>query len=311
MAYDNIIKIGTRGSMLALIQAEIVKNAFEDRFPDYEFEIVPMRTEGDRNLSTPLSEFGGKGVFVTEIEDALTSHRIDFAVHSMKDMPMDLGEGLDILAVVPREDARDVLVTLKNDAFFFAEANEFTKKYFEKYSDRKIIIGTGSGRRIFQLNKLYSERGNIVFRNIRGNVQTRLSHIGKDVDAVVLAMAGLIRLGLSELSGYYYRTFNFKEIVPAGGQGTIAIEGIDDEFHRSMAAKINDEKSFRESEIERYILRRLDAGCTTAIGVKATIFNDNLCLNINFDEHTPSFMNALGKESDWKNLADEMINNYL
>ena len=311
MAYDNIIKIGTRGSMLALIQAEIVKNAFEDSFPDYEFEIVPMRTEGDRNLSTPLSEFGGKGVFVTEIEDALTSHRIDFAVHSMKDMPMDLGEGLDILAVVPREDARDVLVTLKNDAFFFAEANEFTKKYFEKYSDRKIIIGTGSGRRIFQLNKLYSERGNIVFRNIRGNVQTRLLHIGKDVDAVVLAMAGLIRLGLSELSGYYYRTFNFKEIVPAGGQGTIAIEGIDDEFHRSMAAKINDDKSFRESEIERYILRRRDAGCTTAIGVKATIFNDNLCLNINFDEHTPSFMNALGKESDWKNLADEMINNYL
>lgn len=311
MTDDHIIRIGTRGSMLALIQAEIVKNAFEDSFPDYEFEIVPIRTEGDRKLSVPLSEFGGKGVFVTEIEEALQNHRIDFAVHSMKDVPMELGKRLSILSVVKREDARDVLVTLKNDAFFFAENTEFTKKYFETYNDRKIIIGTGSGRRIFQLKKLYGGRGNVVFRNIRGNVQTRLSHIGKDVDAVVLAMAGLKRLGLSELSGYYYRTFNFKEIVPAGGQGTIAIEGIDDEFHRTMAEKINDEKSYKESKIERYILKRLDAGCNTAIGVKATIFNENLCININFDGHEPSFFNSLGKASDWKNMADEMLGNYL
>lgn len=309
MTDNHIIRIGTRGSMLALIQAEIVKNAFEDNFPDYEFEIVPMRTEGDRRLHESLSSFGGKGVFVQEIEEALQNHRIDFAVHSMKDVPIELGEGLKILSVVPREDARDVLVTLKNDEFFFAESNEFTKKYFEKYNGRKIIIGTGSSRRIFQLKKLYSERGNIVFRNIRGNVQTRLSHIGKDVDAVVLAMAGLKRLGLSELSGYYYRTFNFKEIVPAGGQGTIAIEGIDDEFHRSMAAKINDEKAYKESEIERYILTKLDAGCNTAIGVKATIFNDNLCINLNFDGHTPSFMNALGKADEWQSMADEMLKN--
>lgn len=310
MTEKKIFRIGTRGSVLALIQAEMVKNAFEDKFPDYEFEIVPFRTEGDRLINYDLKSFGGKGVFVQEIEEALQKGRIDFAVHSMKDMPMELGDGLNILSTLKREEPRDVLVSLKTDSNYFSSDSEFTRKYWERNANSRIIIGTGSPRRIFQLQELFSNRSNISFRSIRGNVPTRLSHIGKDVDAVVLAMAGLKRLGLSELEGYYYRLFTIKELVPAGGQGTIAIEGIDDELHHEMAGRINDENAFFESMIERKILRKLDAGCSSALGVKATIFNDNLCINVNFDGHSPSLQTVLGKASDKEKLIDEILSRY-
>lgn len=312
-----IIRIGTRGSALALVQAGLVKNAFEKVFPDHVFEIVKYKTEGDRILNKPLISFGGKGVFVKEIEDALLSGEIDFAVHSMKDLPMDLSDGLSILSVLKREDARDVLVSLKKDREFFEDdplclghEKEMKKGLFNKPTARKFVIGTGSQRRIFQLKEIYSDSNDFSYRNIRGNVPTRLSHIGKDFDAVVFALAGLKRLGLSELSGFYYRPFSYRELVPAGGQGIIAIEGRDDDFHNIMADKINDEDAFTEGMIERYILSALNAGCNSSLGVKATLDHENLRIEMNFDSHEPSYQRIDGWVNDWKSLSDEIIRKY-
>lgn len=266
MKEKRTVRIGTRGSRLALAQTELVIAALKKKYPLITVEQVILRTKGDRILDQPLLNFGGKGVFVTEFEEALYDGRIDLAVHSAKDMPMELGEGLVIAGTLPREDARDVLVIRKGI------------RLVEMASP---VIGTGSQRRQFQLKKLYP---NGVFLGIRGNVPTRLQKLlDGTCDGVVLAMAGLKRLGLEQEPEYEYRPFTYEEMVPAGGQGIIVVEGRQGDEATEMVRQISDEKAYLELETERRVLEALDAGCHAAIGTLAQVTEQEIRIRIRED----------------------------
>lgn len=257
------VRVGTRGSKLALAQTELVIAAWREKYPEVAVEPVIIRTKGDKIQDRPLLDFGGKGVFVTEFEEALYDGRIDLAVHSAKDMPMKLGDNLLIAGTLPREDARDVLVSRKG-----RNPAELENP----------VIGTGSLRRQFQLKKLYPHARIL---GIRGNVTTRLQKLqDRECDGVVLAMAGLKRLELFNESDYDFRIFSCEEMVPAGGQGIIAVEGRRGDEISDMVRQISDEAAFMELEAERKALEVLEAGCHAAIGVTAQVKEQEITLRI-------------------------------
>ncbi|WP_349947159.1 hydroxymethylbilane synthase [Lacrimispora sp. BS-2] len=250
------IRIGTRRSALAVAQANIMAEALVRTGAGLSAELVLKQTEGDRILDKPLLEFGGKGVFVTEFEQALLRGEIDFAVHSAKDLPMDLEEGLGIVAVLEREDPRDVLVT--------PVSSDLSGK-------REIIIGTSSLRRkiqIEEIGKTMWPEALVRCENLRGNVQTRLSKLMEgSYDGIILAAAGLKRLGLWEDGRYHYHCFDCETFIPAGGQGILAVEGRLDSGLETVARPLEDEEARLCLSLERKILRLLDAGCHEPIGV--------------------------------------------
>ncbi len=259
-----VIRIGTRGSKLALIQTEMVLEELKKKYPDWEMERVIISTKGDQMLNKPLTDFLGKGVFITEFEEALLTGQIDLAVHSSKDMPMELAEGLVIAGVLPRADARDVLVTRKG----LLEA----KKLLD------ITVGTGSVRRQIQLKKLYPDINCV---SIRGNVPTRLQKIRDgEVDAVLLAAAGLSRLGMLKEAEFDYRFFSYEEMLPAGGQGIIAMEGRDGDEIARLAGAVSDEKAYYELETERSIMKQLEAGCHEPIGIISCIEQEEISVQV-------------------------------
>lgn len=282
------IRIGTRGSALALIQTDQVIRALHERYPELEIESVVLRTKGDRILDKPLLDFGGKGAFITEFEEALLDGRIDLAVHSAKDMPMELADGLALAGTLPRADARDVLVLRKGvqlSRSAFAE-NEVqhggslreTGGMEKEAKASGLVIGTGSLRRQFQLKRLFPSA---VCVNIRGNVQTRLQKILEgQCDGVILAAAGLERLGLLEEKEFDYRCFSYEEMLPAGGQGIIAVESRQEESIMELVKGISDENAYMELETERRVLRLLDAGCHEAVGVMAQVEGDRIFLKM-------------------------------
>ena len=250
METNHIVKIGTRGSRLALVQTNLVIEEINKHYPQLKCEIVIINTMGDKILDKPLIEFGGKGVFVTEFEEALMSKEIDLAVHSAKDMPMELGEGLEVPFVLQREDPRDVLITMNSVRI---EELETT------------IIGTSSLRRQIQIEQLYS---NIKCTLLRGNVNTRLKKLTDGLyDGIILAAAGIKRLELDKESQYNYRYLDFDEMIPAGGQGIVAVEARVDSKLSQMMKSISDSVAGMELEIERRILNLFEAGCHEPIGV--------------------------------------------
>lgn len=266
------LKIGTRGSDLALAQTELVIDALQKKYPQLEIEKIIIRTKGDKILNQPLINFGGKGVFVTEFEDALRSGKIDLAIHSSKDMPMELGENLEISGVLQREDARDVLVTL--------QGTDISKM-------DQVVIGTGSLRRQHQVCKVYEQ---VNCKNIRGNVPTRLKKLlDKECDGVVLAAAGLKRLGLLDDPSYTFRFFDYDEMIPAGGQGIIAIEGRRNDAKSEMVKAISDETAYLELELERRILKSLGAGCHEAVGTVSQIQNGQVNIWIFWEQNGKIF----------------------
>lgn len=249
MEQKKVIRIGTRGSRLALEQTEQVIGVLKKKYPELNMEKVILHTKGDKILDKPLVDFGGKGVFITEFEEALQQREIDLAVHSAKDMPMELSEGLTIAGVLPRADARDVLVTRKGG--------------------QQLVIGTGSLRRQFQIKAIFP---NVQCVPIRGNVPTRLQKVRDGAcDGAVLAAAGLERLGLLGEPDFDYRYFSTKEMIPAGGQGIIAIESRADDETTDLVNSISDRKTEMELETERKLLECLNAGCHEAIGAFSTI----------------------------------------
>lgn len=253
---NRIIRIGTRTSALALAQTELVAEALKKAQPGIEIELVTKVTEGDRILNKPLLEFGGKGVFVTEFEQALLKGEIDFAVHSAKDLPMDLEDGLGIVSVPPREDPRDVLITMAG--------TDLREK-------KEIVIGTSSLRRKLLIEELGRKmwQGTVVrCENLRGNVQTRLGKLETEgYDAIILAAAGLKRLGIENDEKYDYHYFECEEFIPAGGQGIMAVEGRGDDRICELGVRIQDEETKLCLVLERRILRLLEAGCHEPIGV--------------------------------------------
>lgn len=242
--------VGTRGSRLALRQTQLVVDALRARFPNIELAIREVRTEGDRRAGEPLSRIGGQGVFVKELEAALLRGEIDLAVHSLKDVPAELADGCTLAAFPKRGDPRDALVgsTLK-DLPVGAR------------------VGTGSARRAVQLRAL---RPDIEAVEVRGNVDTRVGKVEQgDVDAAVLAVAGLARLGLLERAA---EVFAPEAMLPAVGQGALAVEtrGDDDEAIEVVAA-IDDNETRLACGAERAFLRRLGGGCRLPFGALATI----------------------------------------
>ena len=223
------IRLGTRESQLALAQTKLAAQALKEAFPEIETEICGRRTLGDRILDRPLLSFGGKGVFVTEVEEALKEDKIDFAVHSAKDLPARLAEGMEIVAVLPAEDPRDVLVTRKEEEGAARPEAKDSTESGKKYETRGIRIGTSSLRRSLQMERL-GERlwpgRSVVCENLRGNVLTRLDRLENgDFDGIILAAAGLKRLDIEKIrpDRYSFHYFSEEEIIPAGGQGILAI----------------------------------------------------------------------------------------
>jgi hydroxymethylbilane synthase len=244
------LRLGSRGSQLALFQARLVAQRIVDAGGP-SAEIIVIKTSGDRLADRPLSEVGGKRLFVKEIEDALLSNEIDLAVHSSKDMPAELPAGLQIVAVLPREDPADALVL------------PLKMKHGEVQTvAAEARIGTGSVRRIAQLTRLFPAAR---FANIRGNLDTRLRKLDAgDYDVLVLAAAGLRRLGFEARIS---TRIPLDECIPAPGQGIIAVETrADDAAARLAVAAINDPDTFFALEAERALVLALGGGCQMPIG---------------------------------------------
>ncbi|MCT8533834.1 hydroxymethylbilane synthase [Glaesserella parasuis] len=256
-----ILRIATRQSPLALWQANFVKDALEQRFPQLSVELVTMVTKGDIILDTPLAKIGGKGLFVKELELALLENRADIAVHSMKDVPMTFPEGLGLAVICEREDPKDAFVS-----------NHYANL---EALPAGAVVGTSSLRRQCQLMAKYPH---LQIKSLRGNVGTRLSKLDNgEYDAIILASAGLIRLGLSER----IRTFIPVETsLPACGQGAVGIETrLNDERVLGYLAELNHQPTAYCVQAERAMNSRLQGGCQVPIGGFATLTGDEIELN--------------------------------
>jgi hydroxymethylbilane synthase len=258
------LRIGTRGSQLALWQARTVATRLEAA--GVEVELVIIKTSGDRLQSAPMSEIGGKRLFVKEIEDALLDDSVDVAVHSAKDMPADLPGGLAIAATLPREDPRD--------AFVLPTGQPGTVETVLASLGRPASIGTSSVRRIAQLTTAFP---GATFAPIRGNVDTRLRKLDAgEYDALVLAAAGLRRLGFAERIS---ARIHPRQCVPAPGQGIVAVEiRADDEQCRQAVRAVHDAAAAAALDAERAVVSALGGGCQLPLGALATIVGGNMDL---------------------------------
>ena len=255
-----LIRIGTRGSALALKQAEEVKARLLAVAPTLVTETVIIRTQGDRNLSDPLSELGDKGLFTKELEQALFDGSIDLAVHSMKDMPGELPEGLVVAAVLPREDARDVFIG--NGVASIAEL------------PKEARVGTSSLRRAAQLKAL---RPDVSPVSIRGNVETRIRKMKEEgLDGILLAYAGMRRLGLTETITEILPT---EQMLPAPCQGIIAVEmAVNAPAFSFISEALNDPDTAIVAQAERAFLKRVEGGCKVPMAALAQRDGDNLII---------------------------------
>ena len=289
---SNILKIGTRGSELALKQANIVKNLLLSKFLDLKIEIIIIKTKGDKILNKSINKIGGKGVFVKEIEEALIDKEIDIAVHSLKDMPYDMPDSLKIGAFTERESPIDIFISHQNKSFFDMPIGS--------------KIGTGSLRRSIQLKRL---RNDIEIVPIRGNINTRISKIGNEVDGVVLAEAGINRLELSELISY---KFNIDEMVPAVCQGIIAVQiRKNDKIAENYVSKINDNESYICQKAERSFLKNIGADCNSPAGAYAYINENNIVIKGVYYTNRVVFDEIFGDIRDAEFLGEILANNIM
>lgn len=250
------IKIGSRESKLAVIQSQLVMDAIARTVPEAELELVTMKTTGDRILDKTLDQIGGKGLFVKELDQALRDGRADFTVHSLKDMPMEVPEDLPLAAFSKRADPRDVLVLPEG-------VTEL---------DPARPIGCSSRRRQLQLKSLFP---GMEIKPVRGNVQTRLKKLQDgEFSALVLAAAGLKRLGLEDRISRY---FSPEEMLPAAGQGILAVQtrqGVD----TACLAGVHDPDAACCALAERAFVRALDGGCSSPVAAYAVVEGENLTL---------------------------------
>ena len=257
---EKTLKIATRQSPLALWQANYVKDRLQQQYPDLTVELVPMVTKGDVILDSPLAKIGGKGLFVKELENALLNKEADIAVHSMKDVPMQFPKGLGLAVICQREDPRDAFVS--HSYRTFAELPQGA------------VVGTSSLRRQCQLKAL---RPDLDIRSLRGNVGTRLSKLDNgDYDAIILASAGLIRLGLADRIASF---IDVEQSLPAAGQGAVGIECRTDDMHvQALLAPLADAETTYCVRAERAMNNHLQGGCQVPIGGYAVLQQGQLYL---------------------------------
>ena len=252
------ITVGSRESPLAKAQVKVFLNVLSNKFGVSSLKFIKskfLKTSGDIFLNKNISEIGNKGLFTKEIDEAQLRSEIDIAVHSLKDLPTVLPKGLFIGGVLKRERPNDVIFSLK--------------KYDIKKSSKKIILGTSSIRRKIQLMHLNK---NLDVLEIRGNVGTRIKKVIDGIfDGVILAEAGLRRLNITE----NYKSIDIRNIIPAVGQGVIALVIKKNKYTETLIDQINHKSTFIESECERQFLRALDGSCKTPIGAIAKIVKRN------------------------------------
>lgn len=294
------LKIGSRESKLALIQTHWVRDKLLEHYPNLEIEIVKIKTQGDKILDTALSKIGDKALFTKELENKLLDETIDLAVHSMKDLPTVLPEGLSICATSAREDVRDVVCFSEH-----AKANSISSLASAK------TIATSSLRRIAQL-KAYFPGANFV--DIRGNLETRFKKLNDEanqIDALILAAAGIHRLEKKEYIDQYLDPY---EVLPAVGQGALAVETKTErkDLHDIIRKAINDDSTEKIIHAEREFLNALEGGCQVPIGVYSEYKDGEFTLTglvssldgseqITRSIKSPNYL-GLGKE-----LADKII----
>ncbi|MGC9018001.1 MAG: hydroxymethylbilane synthase [Caldimicrobium sp.] len=252
------LRVGTRGSKLALAQTDWVITQLKKHYPELEIEKIIIKTTGDKILDAPLSKIGGKGLFVKEIEEALLRGEIDFAVHSMKDVPSQVPKGLEVSIIPERESPFDVWISNFES---LERLPEFSK------------VGTSSLRRFSQIKRL---RKDLVIEPLRGNVDTRLRKWREGrYDGIVLAEAGLKRLGIE----IKYRRFSLEEMIPAVGQGALGIElREEDEEVKGVLKVIHSEKTALAVRAERAFLKTMEGGCQVPLGAYAFFQNGDLVI---------------------------------
>jgi len=275
-----LIRIATRESLLALWQAEYVATALSNAHPGVEVELIKMKSKGDKILDTPLAKIGGKGLFVKELEDGMLNGDADIAVHSMKDVPMELPEGLHLPVICPREDPRDAFVS---NTYNTLDA-----------LPQGAVVGTSSLRRQAQLLAL---RPDLEIKFLRGNVQTRLRKLDDgEYDAIILAGAGLKRLKLEDR---ITEILEVTTMLPACGQGAVGIEcREDDDELNVMLTALNDPKTSARVRTERAMNRRLEGGCQVPIAGYAEL------------DHGVIVMHALVASPNGKEIIRGSISGY-
>ncbi len=294
------IKIGTRGSKLALYQANLVKKMlvrhYESNAENIEIEIATIKTSGDKILNASLSSFGGKGLFVKEIEEALFGGEIDIAVHSLKDVPQIIPDGLTLGAALKRDDPRDCLI-LKDKP----ETPEDYPKNFASLLKNRAVIGTSSLRRRALISRF---KDDVIFEPLRGNIDTRLEKLKKGVfDAIVLSSSGLIRLNLGAYIDMYLEPLEF---IPQCGQGAIVIEHKSDrEDVKEIIRPLNDADTYAAVFAERACIKELNCGCASPVGAYAYLTGNVL--------HIKGFVSNMqgeyiedgfeGKKDDYENIG--------
>ena len=290
------IRIGTRGSDLALVQANWVSDRLKSLYPDMSVEVVPIRTRGDRMQDISLVEIGGKGIFVKEIEEALLRGDIDIAVHSMKDVPVDLPDGLVIGAIPGREDPRDVLISREGRKM---EGLSMGAK-----------IGTGSLRRGMQIKNLMPD---IEIVPVRGNIDTRIKKIvTENLDGIIIAAAGMKRMGRGrEITQY----IPLEVMMPSVGQGVLGIElREDDRKAGELISPLNHPDTVVEISAERAFLRRLGGGCQVPIAGIARKHGDNLVIKglVGSVDGSVMIMDEVrGNSGDWEDMGSALAENIL
>lgn len=295
---DNILRIATRQSPLALWQAHYVKQRLEAFHPQLTVELVPMVTRGDVLLDTPLAKVGGKGLFVKELELAMLDGRADIAVHSLKDVPVEFPEGLGLVTICERDDPRDA----------------FVSNHYQTLDELPIgsIVGTSSLRRQCQIAE---QRPDLVIRSLRGNLGTRLGKLDKgEYDAIILAVAGLNRLEMQDRIRYALPP---EVSLPAVGQGAVGIEcRLDDERTKALLAPLNHHETAIRVSAERAMNMRLEGGCQVPIGSYAELKDNELWLRALVGAPDGSLMvrgERRGKPEDavamGVSLAEELLDN--
>ena len=256
----NKIIVGTRDSKLALTQANKVITKLNSIYPDLEFKTLKVKTKGDILENHPIESFIGKGFFVKEIQEMLLAKKIDIAVHSLKDLPVDPIPGLELSAILERDDPRDALI--------------LSSKFKSKIDLNNLTICTSSNRRKSQLLRIYP---NVIIKSIRGNVDTRLKKMEDGYcDGIIISAAALFRLGLVDKISH---TFENNEIISAPGQGAIALETREDNIKiKKIVTSINHKNTSLCVNVERSFLKELEGGCTAPIGASAEINNDVISL---------------------------------
>jgi hydroxymethylbilane synthase len=283
-----VIRIGTRGSLLALTQTEIVINSLSKIFDSIKLEIHKIKTSGDIHQDKSIFDESLKNMFVKEIEMQLLEGKVDIVVHSMKDMPEKMPDGLITGAIPVREDPRDILISKGN-----IKLNDLPENS---------IIGTSSLRRKFFLKDL---RPDIIIKEIRGNIHTRINKLNEDYDAIILAAAGVKRVNLQNKITEY---FDIDEIIPSSAQGALCVQcRKDDREIIDMLKKINDEKSEIEVNVEREFSKMFNGGCKAPVGANASILKNKIYLHGMIVKDNKIYKAKLEREkSDYKIIAEKL-----